>query len=213
MLKQVFLVRHAQSEEDINPAIHGKVSDKQISITSVGEDQISTLVRVLNPKISVYKRVKIITSPSNRTHQTMSLFCGNFPAIEFSVSLEPCIRNLNWGNVDEHSVKEIERERYRIGVLSFCFPGGDRTIDFVRNIECFVNNLQEKGRQEDYPECVVVFTHGFALRVIAKIFLKISDEEFRFLANPPNCHVSAINIMDDGKAVLQEPLPKVIFTF
>lgn len=208
MLKQVFLVRHAQSEEDIDPAIHGKISDHRISITSTGKNQVFELVNVLAPKISLYKRIKIVISPSNRVGQTMSLFCSHFPLIDFNILHEPCIRNLNWGNVDEHSIKEVECERYRAGVLHFQFPGGDNTPDFVRNIECFVDGLRFEGKSKKHPECTIVFTHGFALRVIAKAFLKISDEDFRSLANPPNCYVSTIDIAEDGDALLKHPLPR-----
>ncbi len=213
MLKQVFLVRHAQSEEDIDPAIHGRIPDQRISITSIGKKQVLDLVRILTPKISRYKKVKIITSFSNRAGQTMSLFCSMFPLIDFDVLFEPCIRNLNWGNVDECSLKEVEQERYRVGVLYFQFPCGDSTPAFVRNIACFTKKLQKERKSENHSECVIIFTHGFALRVIAKMFLQISDEDFRLLANPPNCYVSTINITKTGKVILKEPLPRINFKF
>jgi len=213
MLKQVFLVRHAQSEEDIDPVVHGRVPDQRISITSTGKKQVLRLVEILTPKISTHKRIKIITSPSNRAGQTMSLFCSHFPLTYFNVFFESCIRNLNWGNVDEITIKEIEQERYRAGVLYFRFPGGDYTPDFVRDIEYFVKKLRGEGKEDKHPECVIIFTHGFALRVVAKIFLEISDEDFRSLANPPNCYVATIDLAVTGEASLREPLLKTEFKF
>lgn len=211
MLKQVFLVRHAQSEEDVEPCMHNSVSDRRISITAVGKRQALETVKILSPKISAYQRVKIITSPSNRAEQTMSLFCSSLPLIHFDSSIEPRIRNLNWGNVDENTVKTVEKERYRVGVLHFRFPQGDNTPDFVRDIECFVEELRVAGMSENHPECAVIFTHGFALRIIAKAFLAISDDEFRFFANPPNCYVAILDGVESGEFVLREPLPKVHF--
>lgn len=211
MLKQVFLVRHAQSDEDIEPGIHNHISDRRISITSIGKEQTLEMVRILSQDISIYQRVKIITSPSNRAEQTMSLFCSSFPLINFYTSIEPRIRNLNWGNVDEKTIKEVEEERYRVGVLNFRFPQGDYTPAFVRDIERFVEELKEGGMSENHPECAVIFTHGFALRVIVKAFLAISDQEFRFYANPPNCYVAVLNSVESGQFVLKEPLPKINF--
>lgn len=213
MLKQVFLIRHAQSEEDIDSAMHGRVPDQRIAITSTGKKQVLDLVKKLAPKISVYKRIKIITSFSNRADQTMLLFCSQFPLIHFDILFESCIRNLNWGNVDEFSLKKVEQERYLVGVLYFQFPCGDNTPEFVHNIECFVNKLKKEGKAKKHPECMIIFTHGFALRVIAKVFLNINDEDFRFLANPPNCYVSTIDIIKTGEAVLKELLPKTNFKF
>lgn len=211
MLRQIFLIRHAQSDEDIEPGIRNSVNDRRISITAMGKKQALEIVRVLSPEISAYREVKIITSPSNRADQTMSLFCSSFPLINFYTSIEPRIRNLNWGNVDEKTIRGVEEERYRVGVLRFQFPQGDYTPDFVRNIECFVDELKEVGMSGNYPECAVIFTHGFALRVIVKAFLGTTDEEFRVFANPPNCYVATLNRGEHGQFILKEPLPKINF--
>ncbi len=211
MLEQIFLVRHAQSSEDTRPGIRNYVSDRRISITTMGKGQVLEIVRILAPLISKHKKVKIITSPSNRAEQTMTLFCSKFPLVDFCIKTEQCIRNLNWGNVDEKSIKEVEKERYRVGVLHFQFPQGDSTPDFVRKIETFVRTLKKDGLSKEHPECVVIFTHGFALRVIVKAFLNISDEEFRLLANPPNCYVATLNHLGTGDFILKEPLPKISF--
>lgn len=213
MLKQVFLVRHAQSEEDVDPSMRNGTTDRRISITTVGKRQALEAAEILSPKIFVYQRVKIITSPSNRANQTMSLFCSSFPLIDFDSSIEPRIRNLNWGNVDENTVKAVEKERYRVGVLHFQFPQGDSTPDFVRGVEDFIGELKEEGMSKNHPECAVIFTHGFALRIIVKAFLATTDEDFRFLANPPNCYVATLDRGESGEFILQEPFPKVNFEF
>lgn len=140
----------------------------------------------------------------------MSLFCSYFPAINFEVVHEKCIKNLNWGNVDETTLKEVEQERYRVGVLYFQFPEGDNTSEFVKRIEKYVTQLIRDGRDETYSECVIIFTHGFALRVIAKALLNMSDEEFRYLSNPPNCYIATVNITK-SEIALEEPLPKIKF--
>lgn len=210
MLKQIFLIRHAQSEEDIDPNIRNGVHDSRIAITSTGKSQVASVAKILHPKISGYKHIKIVTSPSNRAHQTMSLFRSYFPAISFEVVHEKCIKNLNWGNVDETTLKEVEQERYRVGVLYFQFPEGDNTSEFVKRIEKYIARLIRDGRDETYSECVIIFTHGFALRVIAKALLNMSDEEFRYLSNPPNCYVATVNIIK-LRITLEEPLPKIKF--
>lgn len=210
MLKQIFLVRHAQSEEDVDPNIRNGVHDSRIAITSTGKSQVENIAKILYPKISGYKHIKIVTSPSNRAYQTMSLFCSYFPAISFEVVREKCIKNLNWGNVDETTLKEVEQERYRVGVLYFQFPKGDNTSELVKRIEKYIERLIRDGHDETYSECVIIFTHGFALRIITKALLNMSDEEFRYLSNPPNCYVATVNITKLG-ITLEEPLPKIKF--
>jgi broad specificity phosphatase PhoE len=210
MLKQIFLVRHAQSEEDVNPNVRNKVHDHRISITSAGKEQVANLVSALRTKISGYKCVRIVTSESNRARQTMLLFSSYFSDIDFEITHEECVRNLNWGNVDEYTVRSVERERYRVGVLYFQFPEGDNTPAFVEKIERYVAKLLESGRAEKHPECTIIFTHGFALRVIVKALLSMNDAEFRYLSNPPNCYVATVHITKSGN-VLEEPLPRIKF--
>lgn len=210
MLKQIFLVRHAQSEEDVDPNIRNRVHDHRISVTATGKTQVAELAELLRPKIDAYHRIRVIVSSSNRAQQTMHLFSSYFPDKQFEIVHEECVRNLNWGNVDETTICEVEQERYRVGVLYFQFPEGDDTRVLVRNIEKFSDRLLASGRDSAYPECVIIFTHGFALRVIAKAILSISDEDFRYLSNPPNCYVATLNVTEVG-VTLEEPLKKVTF--
>jgi len=210
MLKKVLLVRHAQSEEDVNPNLRDRIADRRISITEEGRKQIAELVAALAPHVALYRRIRVYTSPSSRAGQTTSLFTASFPHTRFDVRQEERIRNLNWGGVTEKTIHEVEKERYRVGVLYFQFPNGDNTPEFVREIEAFVSEILSHGVSRTCPKCIIIFTHGFALRVIAKAFLEISDEEFRYLRNPPNCYVASLTIKD-GTASIDEPLPRVSF--
>lgn len=210
MLKQVLLVRHAQSEEDVVPNIRERISDRNVSITDEGKKQTQQLIETLRSHIESHCRIIVYTSPSNRASQTMELFARAFPSVAFSVREEESIRNLNWGSVTEKTIKEVEQERYRVGVLYFQFPDGDHTPTFVRNIERFVSQVLLYGERDDHPECAIIFTHGFALRIIVKAFLEMSDDEFRYLRNPPNCYVASLSV--NGEHVtLDDPLPKITF--
>lgn len=210
MLKKIFLIRHAQSEEDVDPSIRNRVHDSRISVTSTGKSQVFELVNKLRSRLAIYKSVKIIASSTNRAQQTMRLFSSQIPEVDFEIKHEKCVRNLDWGDVNDQTIRSVEQERYSTGVLYFQFPNGDDSKRFVSDIELFVAGLLEKGQDDSHAECVVIFTHGFALRVIAKAILRISDDDFRYLANPTNCYVASFDIATNG-IVLEEPLPKIKF--
>ena len=210
MLKRALLVRHAESEEDVDPTIRSHIIDSRISVTAAGKKQVEELARKLRPSIKSCTSVRLIASVTNRALQTTQLFSSHFPQKKFDVVHDDRIRSLNWGNVDETTIRQVERERYKVGVLYFQFPEGDDTKSFVKGIEDFVSDLRLSGQEVTYPECLVIFTHGFALRVIAKAALGISDEDFRYLANPPNCYVATLNF-SRGKFSLEDPLPIVNF--
>lgn len=210
MLKQMILVRHAESEEDVNPTIRSHILDSQISLTLAGQKQVTELVNKLRPFIESCRSVRLIASTTNRAKQTTQLFSEQFTECEFDVVYEDRVRSLNWGTVDEKTIRQVEKERYQVGVLYFQFPGGDDTKVFVESIESFVEELKEAGTEASHPECVIIFTHGFALRVIAKAAVGMSDEEFRYLANPPNCYVVSLRY-SGGDFELDKPLPRIDF--
>lgn len=210
MLSHILLVRHAQSLEDIDPNVKSKEHDHRISITSRGKMQVLELASRLRPIISAYQRVRLTSSQSTRAKQTMRLFEQQFPSTVLETTYEPCVRNLDWGNVDENSIRAVEAERYRVGVLYFQFPGGDSTPAFVAEIEAYVSGLLREGVHPHAPECVVIFTHGFALRVIAKALLLMDDEAFRYLANPPNCYAASFKV-SGAHVTIEQALPRITF--
>ncbi len=210
MLKQMILVRHAESEEDVNPTIRSHILDSRIALTSAGKKQVAELAKNLCPLIEPYKNVRLVASITNRAKQTTQLFSKQFPDRKFEVVYEDRVRSLNWGSVDETNIRRVESERYQVGVLYFRFPEGDDTNVFVKEIESFVKELKEAGKEASHPECVVVFTHGFALRVIVKAAIGMSDDEFRYLANPSNCHVVSLGFREDVFS-LKDPLQRINF--
>ena len=124
------------------------------------------------------------------------------------VIFEPRIRNLNWGSTTPFNVKEISQERYIAGVLHYQFPDGDHSPTFVSNIGRFVNNLLNSGKEKSFPEAIIIVTHGFSLRVIAKFLLNMSDEDFRWVRHPKNCFIANFDIDNLGIITIQKPLPK-----
>ncbi len=63
------------------------------------------------------------------------------------------------------------------------------------------------GKNENFLEAVVIVTHGFALRVIAKFLLNMSNDEFRWVRNPMNCHVADFSVDESGNISITESLP------
>ncbi len=206
-LKRIVVLRHAESQEDIDPNLHNELSDEQISITPNGANQAQDLIARVLSIVSMYKSVGICSSPSNRVVQTASIIKAGLKGVCGDIIIEPRIRNLNWGNITPETVRGVEKERYRVGVLHFQFPEGDHSPTFVSKINQFVQELIQKGKTKDSPELLVIVTHGFALRIIAKALLQMSDADFRWIKNPPNCYIADFSISDSDVVSIREPLP------
>jgi len=157
----------------------------------------------------------IYHSPSIRVKETAGIFIETLSKLHpLEVKEEAAIRNLDWGKTTIENVKEVESERYRVGVLNFQFPEGDHTPTYVRNIDSFCKNMLTSLLKHENA-CVTLFTHGFAQRVIVKCLTEMQDEDFRYLANPGNCFSYIIDIENTSGATkvnTRIPFPRINFS-
>lgn len=207
-LRTILLIRHAQSEEDINPSIHNLADDHEIKLTLFGIEQTKKLAHCLLQYLNIKNKI-IYLSPSKRARETWNIL-NSYSADKNLVYVDKRIRNLNWGNITLETRKQIETERYKVGVLNYKFPGGDNTPDYIADICDFTKEMLYDCNKQNFPECIIIITHGFALRVIARSILNISDEEFKWLANPPNCYWAKIlYFTQESRFVLHKALPTI----
>ncbi len=184
-IRKVILVRHTESSEDIDPSLHNVADDRSISLTPRGKTQARKLGKTLTNRVSICGSVGVYLSPTRRAIETWNILSRYFPRPDL-IEVEPSIRNLDWGNVTLNNRAEIEAERYKAGVLNYQFPGGDNCVEYVTAIDNFVKRITADRNNQQFPECLLIVTHGFALRVILRTLLHLSDQDFRWLRNPPN---------------------------
>ena len=204
--KRIIVIRHAESEEDISPNLNGERIDKEISITRNGKIQARNTVRRVLERVCSYDSVRIYSSPSNRAVETAQIIESGLRWVKADLLIEPRIRNLNWGNTAPENIRHVEKERYEAGVLYYKFSGGDNSATFVGLIGCFISEILNHDNES--PEALVIVTHGFALRIIAKFLLQMSDEDFRWIKNPANCYIADFTVLESGENVIETPLEK-----
>ncbi len=197
-LKSIFLIRHAESLEDVDPTLHNVSDDRIITLTDCGITQADNLWKKLSGRFCATDKLVAYISPSYRAVATWNIMSHHL-SVALSVYTEARIRNLNWGNVTLETRAQIEQERYKAGVLNYHFPYGENTPEYVFNIDEFTAQAVGNRKTIESPDFVVIVTHGFALRIIARFLLHISDTDFRWLRNPPNgyCLELQYNVSQD----------------
>ncbi len=183
-LKSLLLIRHAESLEDVDATLH-VAGDEQISLTDNGRTQARNLGETWRVRFTPENTLTVYLSTSHRARETWGILSPYFPQPK-NVEVDDRIRNLNWGSTTLENRAQIEALRYKVGVLKYQFPDGDNTPEYVRNIGEFVEKAVNRRQDESFPEYIVIVTHGFALRIIARFLLHISDVDFRWLRNPHN---------------------------
>ncbi len=211
---KIILVRHGQSKEDVDPNLHN-IDDEELGLTKKGVEQIINSTKKILDQISTkVSSIQTIYSPYRRTRESMEIFLKEliknkiYNKKEITTKIEPSIRSIDWGDTNEYNKEIIAKKRYEAGVLKYQFPNGDYMPDYVNNIGKFV----EESLVNDFDnQMKIIFTHGFPLRVIAKFLLNMSDEEFKYLANPQNGYFAVFerNVDDISKFILKTDLPRI----
>lgn len=207
-LENVFIIRHGESEEDIGSNIKTRIKDPEIGLTKRGINQAQEAAENIRKDLLDFENITLYVSPYKRTQQTAEIIINTLKDHRIKMVVEPSLRGLNWGDITPENLKEREQERYRVGALHYHFPGGDKSPEYVRNIYDFVYKIvNEKHINNDKRECVVIIGHGFSLRVVVKAFTEMTDEDFKWIKNPPNSFVARIYFdSQKGNFYIREPM-------
>ncbi|RLN48631.1 hypothetical protein BBJ28_00004714 [Nothophytophthora sp. Chile5] len=203
--KRLILVRHGESEGNIDPLLYCSVPDNAMHLTELGYEQAVAAGESIK-KIVGNETMRFIVSPYVRTIET---FCGILKAWGFEGKSipwteEPRIREQDFGNFQEPlKIRECKAQRRRFGSFFYRFPSGESPADVYDRVSSFLESLYrmfEKSSEENY----VLVTHGVAIRVILTRYFKYRISEFEQLQNFHNGEFVVLEFDDcQGKFMLK----------
>ena len=136
----VILVRHGESEGNIDKTMWWKKPDNQIALTQKGEEQAAAVGRRIERvfqhyeqsslgKNSSMQRVHIHASPFVRTIQTAKLARSSFEHRVVRQNLCPRLREQEFGNTQSADFQQYRQEQKRVGRFWYRFPTGESGAD------------------------------------------------------------------------------------
>lgn len=204
---KLVILRHAESLEDIDNTAYERIADEDMSLSEKGRWQASIAGKNLFKEFGDLKNWHFILSPSKRVLETAEIIVSELPSVvRWSLSTEKLIVKQNWGNVTVRNRKEIEAERYRAGVLRYCFPGGESGADMLSRFAVFAEKLEHELKVTTENELTIVITHGFEIRILLKSLFHWSEEYFESLAHPKNCEMKRISLQKIGTLTLLDEM-------
>ena len=203
-LKRLFVMRHAESLEDIDKTAYERVADEDMPLSEHGRDEAIAFGREFAQNLGLTKRIQLILSPSKRVLETAHLIVSFMaPNIQWSLATEHLIEKQHWGDVTMQNRSQIERERYQTGVLRYKFSGGESGAEFLFRFDLFAKKLR-RTMDEQNDDLFLVITHGFELRVLLKSLLEWSEDYFETLAHPLHCELKRLAYENNQITLLDE---------
>lgn len=204
-VKKLFVVRHAESLEDVDRMAYERIADEDMPLTDFGKEQAVRFSQQFVGEIGMSKNLRIFLSPSKRVLETAQLIVSSIPKhVRWSLATDSLISKQNWGTVTIHNRNETEKERYRVGVLRYRFPAGESGAEILFRFDLFAKRL-EREMSESTSENFLVITHGFELRILLKSLLGWTEEYFESLAHPFHCEMKRV-AYDNGSFLLLDEM-------
>ncbi|XP_042951741.1 phosphoglycerate mutase-like protein AT74H [Carya illinoinensis] len=205
--RRIILVRHGQSEGNVDESVYTRVADPKIALTEKGRAEAEECGEMIKELIEQDKvdswKVYFYVSPYRRTLETLKNLARPFERSRIAgLREEPRLREQDFGNFQDREKMRIEKSiRMLYGRFFYRFPNGESAADVYDRITGFretlrsdidVGRFQPPGQRNPNMNLVIV-SHGLTLRVFLMRWYKWTVEQFEGLNNFRN-----------GKALVME---------
>ncbi|KAM3688089.1 hypothetical protein ACB098_10G126500 [Castanea mollissima] len=207
--RRIILVRHGQSEGNLDETAYTRIADPKIALTEKGmaeaeECGLEIREMIEQDKIENWK-VYFYVSPYRRTLETLKSLARGFERSRIAgMRVEPRLREQDFGNFqDREKMRHEKAIRMLYGRFFYRFPNGESAADVYDRITGFretlrsdidIGRFQPPGDRNPGMNLVIV-SHGLTLRVFLMRWYKWTVEQFEQLNNLGN---GKIIVMEKG---------------
>ncbi|KAK1291750.1 hypothetical protein QJS10_CPB17g01944 [Acorus calamus] len=214
--KRIILIRHGESQGNLDDSAYTTTPDYKIPLTQVGLDQAEAAGRRIYDVVSENGRSKnwkvyIYVSPYERTKSTLRMIGRSFPRGRVIGVREECrVREQDFGNFQvEERMRAIKETRERFGRFFFRFPDGESAADVFDRVatkcadfmESMWRDIDMKRLNHDANADInlVIISHGLTSRIFLMKWFKWTVEQFEHLNNPGNCECRVMQLGSGGE--------------
>ncbi|KHN43259.1 Putative phosphoglycerate mutase DET1 [Glycine soja] len=197
--KRIILVRHGESQGNLQPTAYDTIPDPKIQLTPEGIAQAR--------EGSTNWRVYFYVSPYARTRSTLREIGRSFSRKRVIGVREECrIREQDFGNFQvQERMNVIKETRQRFGRFFYRFPEGESAADVFDRVSSFLESLWrdvDMNRLNHDPSDdlnLIIVSHGLASRVFLMKWFKWTVEQFELLNNFENGEFRVIQLGSGGE--------------
>ncbi|XP_007040320.2 PREDICTED: phosphoglycerate mutase-like protein AT74H [Theobroma cacao] len=201
--RRIILVRHGQSEGNVDESAYTRVADPKISLTEKGKaeaEECGWRIREMIEKDGADDwKVYFYVSPYKRTLETLQHLGRAFERSRIAgMREEPRIREQDFGNFQDREKMRVDKAlRLRYGRFFYRFPEGESAADVYDRITGFretlradidIGRFQPPGERSPNMNLIIV-SHGLALPVFLMRWYKWTVEQFERLNNMGNGNI------------------------
>ncbi|XP_071708209.1 phosphoglycerate mutase-like protein AT74H [Rutidosis leptorrhynchoides] len=211
--RRIILIRHGQSEGNVDETAYTRVADPRIKLTEKGKREAEECGQRIRQMIEADGaddwKVYFYVSPYRRTIETLRGLGKAFESSRIAgVREEPRLREQDFGNFQDQEQMKIQKAvRVQYGRFFYRFPNGESAADVYDRITGFretlrtdidIGRFQPPGEQSPNMNLVIV-SHGLTLRVFLMRWYKWTVEQFERLNNMQNGNMIVMQTGEGGR--------------
>ncbi|CAF0936897.1 unnamed protein product [Adineta steineri] len=196
---RIFLVRHGESEANVDTTLYARMADSRIELTERGHQQAieaGEKIRSIIGKESVYAYM----SPYRRSKQTWTNIKKAFSPLQVLTEREdPRIREQEFGNIAvlPERAHEFEQQAH-LGHFFYRFSSGESGADVYDRVSLFLDTLfrEMDNGHHDPTRNIVIVSHGLFMRLFLMRYFRWTVEEFDTIKDFGNCEICQLTKID-----------------
>ena len=205
--KRIVIVRHGQSQGNVDETEYSRTADWQIGLTEEGIRQARACGEALRQVVGPNGKLFVYCSPYKRCKQTLGEVLSVSGYVEGEachVREEPRLREQDFGNFqDAAGMVESKRLRLLYGRFFYRFPNGESGADVYDRVSTWLESLFreiEHGTRIDPDTTVVLCTHGLTGRLFLMRWYHWDVDQWEQTMNPPNAQLLVMERRADANA-------------
>jgi broad specificity phosphatase PhoE len=206
--KRIILVRHGESEGNLDKTRYLNTQDFALRLTPTGIEQAKQAGLQIKELLGDEK-VYTYLSPFFRTRETFQYIRESIDNNIVKAIEDPRIREQDWGHLrhpDDN--KGIIEERDNFSVFYYRIPDGESGADVYDRVSSFFDTLHRDFEKFDFPDNALIVSHGLTMRLFLMRWFHWSVEEFESLHNPKNCQIIIMEKQTDNSYKLTSELDR-----
>jgi len=200
---KIFLVRHGESEGNVNKKIYAEKPDYAVRLTERGRSQSQIAGSFIKEK-SGNSSIGVYYSPFLRTIDTLNSVVETLGTNYINkdyVREDARLREQEWYSrfpLCEYNL-EAEKDRLTYGTFFYRFNSGESNADVYDRMSTFISDLKLEFNNRDFPSNLILVTHGMAMRVFLMRWFNKTASEFETWSNPKNCELWMLTHNNNGE--------------
>lgn len=204
--RRIILLRHGECAGNVDPTVYQSTPDWKIPLTDKGRRQAEEAAEKLTRLIGHGEKIMAYCSPLYRARETYvavdKRFAGRIRCFE-----DPRLREQEWGNYQEAEIAaKIERERDKFSSFFYRMPFGESGADVYDRMTTFLDTLYRDFAEEDFPQNVLIVSHGLTIKAFLMRWFHWSIEKFDAVRNPKNCAIIIMRLNQSTNKYMLNPL-------